>query len=160
MPKTLIGFVFMALASSQAAAQLSVDPAIIVFDGNDPTREDIKVRNTSSRTQYFQISATRIIEPGIYPETYFESPDPEQVDRRTRSVAISAATPLSHSRNSRSMMSESTPNAPAIWTMNNIQTDLLPIRAMSSVLHAKFARFRSSLPAWLMKQAPRSQTHF
>ena len=79
MLKTIIGIIFMATATGQAAAQLSVDPAIVSFDGHEPTRRDIKVRNTSSRTQFFQISAARIIEPGIYPETYFESPDPEQV---------------------------------------------------------------------------------
>ena len=79
MLKTIFGIVFMATAIGQAAAQLSVSPAIVSFDGNEPTRRDIKVRNTSSRTQYFQISAARIIEPGIYPETYLDSPDPEHV---------------------------------------------------------------------------------
>ena len=79
MLKTILGFVFLVAAIEQAAAQLSVDPAIVLFNGDEDTRKDIVVRNTSPRTQYFQISAARIIEPGIYPETYFESPDPEQV---------------------------------------------------------------------------------
>lgn len=69
----------MTAVIDQANAQLSVDPAIITFESNDDARKDIKVRNTGTRTQYFQISAARILEPGIYPETYVESPNPEKV---------------------------------------------------------------------------------
>ena len=62
-----------------AAAQLTANPAIMSFQGTENTRKDIKIGNTSSRTQYLNVSAMRIIEPGAHPETYFESPNPEEV---------------------------------------------------------------------------------
>jgi P pilus assembly chaperone PapD len=62
-----------------AAAQLTANPAIMSFNGTENTRQDIKIGNTSSRTQYLKISAARILEPGVNPETYFESPDPDEV---------------------------------------------------------------------------------
>lgn len=79
MLRALIVIALAALGIAQACAQLSVNPAIMAFEGAENTRQDIKVANTSDRTQYLQISAARILEPGTYPETYFESPDPKNV---------------------------------------------------------------------------------
>ncbi|MEL6693047.1 MAG: hypothetical protein AAFQ12_08425 [Pseudomonadota bacterium] len=79
MFKVLIALAYFVLGSGHATGQLSVDPAIVMFEESQDTRKDIKIRNTGTRVQYLNISAARIIEPGIYPETYFESPDPEQV---------------------------------------------------------------------------------
>lgn len=79
MLRRLIFIVFAIFCAAQTSAQLSVNPAILSFEGSENKRQDIKVANTSARTQYLQISAARIHEPGTYPETYFESPDPDEV---------------------------------------------------------------------------------
>ncbi|GAB5454041.1 MAG: hypothetical protein Hens2KO_02700 [Henriciella sp.] len=79
MLKSLIALAFAAIAIDAARAQLNINPAVMSFQGAEDTRQDIKVKNTSARTQYLTVSAARIAEPGIYPETYLESPDPKQV---------------------------------------------------------------------------------
>ena len=79
MLRGLIVTAFAMIGVAQASAQLSVNPAILSFEGAETTRKDIKVANTSARTQYLEISAARIHEPGTYPETYFESPHPDKV---------------------------------------------------------------------------------
>ena len=79
MLRALIAITFATAGTAQAFAQLAVNPAIMTFQGEKNARQDIYVANTSTRTQYLQISASRIVEPGVYPETYFESPNPAEV---------------------------------------------------------------------------------
>lgn len=65
--------------TAPAQAQMTVDPVILDFDRPDVTRQDMIVGNVGLRPQYLEISAARILNPGAQPETYLESPDPEQV---------------------------------------------------------------------------------
>lgn len=64
---------------NQALADLNVSPIILAFEEDGQRRKDIQIENTGARTQYLEIQAEQIIEPGEFPETYRTSPIPEQV---------------------------------------------------------------------------------
>lgn len=62
-----------------AFANLSVSPSVLAFEEDGQRRKDIQVENTSGRTQYLEVRAEQIIEPGVYPEAYKTSHVPEEV---------------------------------------------------------------------------------
>lgn len=58
---------------------MSAKPIIVELRADGPGRADILLGNTGQRTQYLDIQALKILEPGTSPERHFHSPDPAEV---------------------------------------------------------------------------------
>lgn len=79
MASALTSFALTAGPRGEACASMRVVPAIMTFEDGKKDRKDFKVSNTSQRTQYLDITAFRITEPGASPEDLQTNPDPEEV---------------------------------------------------------------------------------
>ena len=71
--------IFVLAVMSGASANLSASPIIVTLNAEDGRRGDILVGNTGDRTQYLNIAALRILQPGQSPEQYLRSPVPSEV---------------------------------------------------------------------------------
>jgi P pilus assembly chaperone PapD len=64
---------------SNAYANLSANPIILIFSDGGQTRKDITLQNTGDRPQYLAVTAHRIVTPGQIPEELVADPNPNNV---------------------------------------------------------------------------------
>ena len=62
-----------------ALANLSASPIIMTYQDGGQTRKDITLKNSGNRPQYLEITAYRIITPGVFPEDLKTDPNPKNV---------------------------------------------------------------------------------
>jgi P pilus assembly chaperone PapD len=79
LSKYLILLVFVLALVLGASANLSASPIILALNAEDGRRGDILVGNTGDRTQYLNITALKIQQPGHSPEQYLRSPSPSEI---------------------------------------------------------------------------------
>ncbi len=76
----LLAATFLSVFSLSAAhASLNASPVILAFKEGGTTRRDITVSNAGLRTQYVEVTALRIENPGQHPEKLTSDPDPSQL---------------------------------------------------------------------------------
>ena len=76
---TAVSFTLIGAVSVPAFANLSASPIIMTYQDGGQTRKDITLKNSGNRPQYLEVTAYRIVTPGVFPEELKTDPNPKNV---------------------------------------------------------------------------------